>query len=91
MVKFVELNFSAVDLSVKPMVFLITGSLLHVYRLLCILHAFKPVVTWALAPVNILKKRMLGPGFRNQDCKTVVRPAVWVLVTGVVLPAVEQQ
>lgn len=43
------------------MVFLITGSLLHVYRLLCLLHAFIPVVTWALAPVNILKwKRMLG-------------------------------
>lgn len=55
MVKFVELNLSAVGLSVKPMVFLITGSLLHVYRLLCLLHAFIPVVTWALAPVNILK------------------------------------
>ena len=37
------------------------------------------------------KKRMLGPGFRNQECKMVVRPALWVLVTGVVLPAVEQQ
>ena len=59
------------------MVFLITGSLLHVYRLLCLLHAFIPLVTWALAPVNLLKwKRMLGPRFRNQDCKMVVRPAV---------------
>lgn len=52
---FVELNLSAVGLSVKLMVFLITGSLLHVYRLLWLLHAFIPVVTWALAPVNILK------------------------------------
>ena len=39
----------------------------------------------------LFKKSMLGPRVGNQDCKMMVRPAVFVLVTRLVLPAIEWQ
>lgn len=47
----VELDLSSVGLSVKPMVFLITGSPLPVNRWLGLLLASIPVITWALATI----------------------------------------